>query len=334
MAGEHPFAQYVRILGRGKNVGRSLTEAEAEAAMTMILDEQVRPEQLGALLMLLRVKEEMPEEVAGFVRAAKRRFVLPDGAPPVDLDWSSYAGKRRQLPWFLFAALILAQSGVRIFMHGTEGHTPGRVYTRETMEALGLPVATSLVDAADKIAAAGFAYLPLERLSPRLHEIIELRPILGLRSPVHTVSRMLNPFDAPFLLQGIFHPNYNVIHQKAAALLGQPHMVVFRGEGGEIERRPHKPLETLTLHDGVLETEDWPPLMAEPRQAPDREMDLARLTAVWRGEDGDDYAAAAVTGTLAIALKLLGRAETREAAQALAEEMWAARARDRIGLAA
>ena len=31
MAEEHPFAQYVRILGRGKNVGRSLTEAEDPA---------------------------------------------------------------------------------------------------------------------------------------------------------------------------------------------------------------------------------------------------------------------------------------------------------------
>ena len=52
---EHPFAQYVRILGRGKTVGRSLTGEEAEAAMDMILANEVRPEQLGAFLMLLRV---------------------------------------------------------------------------------------------------------------------------------------------------------------------------------------------------------------------------------------------------------------------------------------
>ena len=130
MTEPHPFAQYVRILGRGKSFQRSFTQAEAEAAMGMILDNAVEPEQLGAFLMLLRVKEETPEEVAGFVRAAKSRFSLPDPKPRVDLDWSSYAGKRRQLPWFLLSALVLAANGVRIFMHGTEGHTPGRVYTR------------------------------------------------------------------------------------------------------------------------------------------------------------------------------------------------------------
>ena len=121
---------------------------------------------------------------------------------------------------------------------------------------------------------------------------------------------------------------------RAAALLGQPHMVVFRGEGGEIERRPSKVAQVQTVHDGVTATEDWPRLLAEPRQPHDHEMNLDRLTSVWSGQESDDYATAAITGTLAIALKLLGRADSGEAAQALAETLWAARDRRRIGLAA
>ena len=260
MTEPHPFSVFVRILGRGRVMSRSLTETEAEEAMAMILAGGVEPEQLGAFLMLLRVKEETPEEIAGFVRAAKAGFELPSPKPTVDLDWSSYAGKRKQLPWFLLAALLLAKSGVRVFMHGTEGHTPGRLYTRETCEALGLPVAGSLKESAAHLDEGGFAYLPLEVLSPRLHEIVELRPLLGLRSPVHTVARMLNPFDAPYLLQGIFHRGYMETHQKAAELLGQPHMAVFRGEGGEIECRPNKRFEVRTVHDGHLASEDWPSL--------------------------------------------------------------------------
>jgi anthranilate phosphoribosyltransferase len=334
MTAEHPFAAYVRILGRGRTLSRSLTIEEAEAAMAMILRGEVRPEQLGAFLMLLRVKEETPEEIAGFVRGARATFVLPDPAPQVDLDWSSYAGKRRQLPWFLLAALTLAQEGLRIFMHGTEGHTPGRLYTRATLEALGLPVARSLAEAARRIEAEGFAYLPLERISPRLYEIIQLRSVLGLRSPVHTLSRMLNPFGAPYLLQGIFHPSYLSIHQGAARLLGQPHMAVFRGEGGEIERRPNKPCEVLSVDDGALGAQDWPPMLATSQQPRDQEMDIGRLIGLWRGDVSDDYATAAVTGTLAIAIRTLGRAEDPDAAQALAETLWAARDRERLKAAA
>ena len=63
---EHPFAQFVRILGKGKRGARNLTREEAREAMGMLLDEKVEDTQLGAFLMLLRHKEESPEELAGF----------------------------------------------------------------------------------------------------------------------------------------------------------------------------------------------------------------------------------------------------------------------------
>ncbi|MBT3533052.1 MAG: glycosyl transferase family protein [Rhodospirillaceae bacterium] len=330
MRDEHPFAAYVRILGRGKSFQRALTEEEAEAAMTMILAGEVLPEQLGAFLMLLRMKEETGAEIAGFVRAARKGFDLPPALPQVDVDWSCYAGKKRQLPWFVLAALVLADNGVKIFMHGAEGHTPGRVYAREVMGFLDLPVANSLAEAAAQIEQNGICYLSLEHLSPRLHEMIELRPVLGLRTPVHTLSRMLNPFAAAHMPQGIFHPGYGKIHQDAALLLGQPHMSVFRGEGGEIERRPHKPVVVQTVHDGVSGSEQWPPLMEDPRQTYEEELDLARLAAVWKGQEDHALATAAVTGTLAIVLKLMGRAGDIDGAQALAGEMWADRRRERL----
>jgi anthranilate phosphoribosyltransferase len=328
----HPFARFTQILGRGKTLTRSLTEEEAEEAMGMILDGNVLPEQLGAFLMLLRVKEESPEEIAGFVRGARKKMALPSPLPNADIDWSSYAGKRRQLPWFILAALLMARNGWRIFMHGTEGHTPGRVYTRETLVQLGLPVAASFEEAAAHLNQHNFAYLPLEFLSPKLEEMIGLRPILGLRSPVHTLSRMLNPFGAPCILQGIFHPGYMDIHQKAALLLKQPHMAVFRGEGGEIERRPNKPCDVKTVHDGVLGEERWPAIFSEARQAPEEDMDIDRLTALWNGEIADQYGVAAVTGTVAIALRTVGRAADIEEAQRLADDMW--NDRDRSGFAA
>lgn len=331
---EHPFAQYVRILGRGKALTRSLTIEEAEAAMGMILRGEALPEQLGAFLMLLRVKEEEGHEIAGFVRAAQGLFTLPSPAPEVDIDWSSYAGKRRQLPWFLLAALLLAQNGMRIFMHGAEGHTLGRLYTRETLEALGIPVAHSLIEAADHIKTRNFAYLPLADLSPRLHKIIQLRPIMGLRSPVHTIARMLNPFKAPLTIQGIFHPNYMDIHQQAALLLGEKNMVVFRGEGGEIERRPGKLTETRTVRDGVAGSEDWPPLLENAVQPIDPEMNIARLKAIWSGDADDDYAEAAITGTLAIALKSWHGYDSAEKAQAEAETLWRNRNKAQLGIAA
>ncbi|WP_374547824.1 glycosyl transferase family protein [Rhodoblastus sp.] len=320
----HPFARFIAILGRGRNLSRALNEEEAEEAMTMILAGEVLPEQLGAFLMLLRMKEEGPSELAGFVRAARKTLPAPE-PDLVDVDWSSYAGKKRQLPWFLLAALCLAQSGRTVFMHGFDGHTAGRLYTGEVLAALGLPVASDFAATQRQLRQNRFAYMDLASISPPLARMMGFKPILGLRSPIHTLARMINPFAAPCLLQGIFHPNYMSTHRDAALLLGERNMVVFRGEGGEIERRPGKPCETLGVAQGVAFEERWPPLMEEPRQLPDESMDVSRLLAVWRGESRDAYAEAAVTGTLAIALRAMGLASDQLMAQSGAEKLWRSR---------
>ena len=63
-------------------------------------------------------------------------------------------------------------------------------------------------------------------------------------------------------------------------------------------------------------------------------MNIQRLVGVWTGEIDDEYAAAAVTGTAAIALKLMGKASNFDEAQAMAEEMWQNRNRTWMGIAA
>ncbi|MDH5257897.1 MAG: glycosyl transferase family protein, partial [Gammaproteobacteria bacterium] len=262
---EHPFAQYIRILGKGKRGSRGLTEEEAFDSMKMVLNGEVEECQLGAYLMLLRVKEESPEEVAGFVKAIKTTFTVPNNAPQVQLDWSSYAGKRRHLPWFLMSALLLAENNISVFMHGAEGHTAGRIYTREILDQFGLSACQSFEQASDALTTQNFAYLPLEFMSPIMHRIIQMRPLLGLRSPVHTIARMLNPFKAECEIQGIFHPSYRDTHQHAAILLEQPRLSVFKGEGGEIERNPDQKCLVKSVINGQLSEEEWPALFTGPR---------------------------------------------------------------------
>lgn len=324
---EHLFAEYIRILGKGKHGSRPLTQDEAYRAMRMIIADEVLPIQLGAFLMLMRVKEETPEELAGFVRAARESIAVGAGRNLADLDWSTYAGKRRHLPWYLLSALLLAENGVRVLMHGAKGPAAGRLYTEDMLGYLGLPAATSPEQARQQLQARSFSYLSLEHFCPKLHEIIELRPILGLRSPVHTLVRLLNPFNADYSIQGIFHPGYRPVHQLAAQLLNQPHAAVLKGEGGETERNPDMKCLVQSVHCGALSDEEWPPLFAQRHVKPET-LEPEHLAEVWRGKRTDDYAEASVIGTAAVALKLLGKAGTQEDAQQLATDFWNHRAKD------
>ncbi|WP_031433110.1 glycosyl transferase family protein [Methylomarinum vadi] len=326
---EHPFAEFIKILGKGKKGSRPLTQDEAYRAMTMIMNDQVEPIQLGAFMMLMRVKEETPEELAGFVAAARESFHHDTQTISADLDWSSYAGKRRHLPWFLLASLLLAENGIRVFMHGAEGHTEGRIYTRNVLAILGINAATSIDQAARQLQENNFSYLSLEHICPKLYDMINLRPMMGLRSPVHTLVRLLNPFDAAYSIQGIFHPSYRQVHQKAALLLQQPHMAVLKGEGGETERNPDMDCLVQSVHYDELSEENWPAIF-ERRHIKPEELNPQQLAQLWRGEFSDEYAEATVIGTAAIALKLLGKADNQQQAEALAQSYWNARDKERF----
>jgi anthranilate phosphoribosyltransferase len=171
--------------------------------------------------------------------------------------------------------------------------------------------------------------MTLEHLSPPLAAIMELRHLLGLRSPIHTVARLINPFDAACAVNSVSHPPYAPVHQQAAALLGQGRMAVFKGEGGEVERRPEKPCEVFSLVEGEAMVEEWPAILPTAR-GHDEDMKLARLKALWTGTEEDEAASATIAGTIAIALKAMGRAEGMDQALGMAFAMWGDRIRTSI----
>ncbi len=112
-----------------------------------------------------------------------------------------------------------------------------------------------------------------------------LKPVLGLRSPVNTVARGLNPFPARASLQAAFHPGYVPLHRDAALTLGDARVWIFRGDGGENERRPEKPVEIAAAEHGVARDFTLPPLNDAP---PEREgpPQVEALAEVCRGRRG------------------------------------------------
>ncbi len=337
---EHPFAKFVAILGRGKTKQRHLTFEEARESMAMILRRETEPEQTGAFLMLLRLKEESPDEIAGFAAAVRDVIsdAVPANAPQPAFDIPSYAGKRKQLPWYLLAAFTLAAQSRKVCMHGAEGHTAGRLYIGEALAALGREMARSWDDAARQLEQDNFTYIPLHVLQPRLDELINLKPILGLRSPVNTFPRLINPLNAPVMINGIFHRGFLETHTGAAAQLGQERFAVFRGEGGEPERRVGKTCEVAYLmpeeNGGEEFRERWPAMLEEPRvPVEEGQLDARLLGAVWRGEAAHEYGEAAVIGTLAVWLRTAGEAASMEQAETLARDMWQDRPRQLLAAA-
>jgi anthranilate phosphoribosyltransferase len=305
------FAKFVATLGRGPGRSRALTREEAREAFGMVLRREADPYQIGAFLMLLRFRGEDADEISGMVEAA--RDAINWQGPRVDLDWPSYgAGRTRGAPWFLLSALALARAGTTVLMHGSNEYSAG------------IPVATGL-------AALGpepdrFTYLPLASLSPAMDDLLRMRRLFGLRSPVNTVARLLNPGNAAAGVDGVFHPPYLAVHLGAAELLARQRLFVLKGGGGEAERVPLK-ATTGWLWDkshGRLEIAlpAWQGLPPLTPAADSPEL----LASVWRGEVAPPTVVATVIATIGLGVLALGWATSAEAADRDAERIW----RDRL----
>jgi anthranilate phosphoribosyltransferase len=319
------FRQYVKILGRGQRAGRSLSQGEAYDAFRLLLSGNCTAEQRGAFLMLLRVREETPEELAGFLLAA-RTFTEPRMKDvKADLDIGCYAGKRRHLPWFLLSTMVLAQQGYRIFLHGTQEPDSKRLYLDAVLNALGLPIASTPAEAAMHLQHNGMAYLSLKQINSALYELIQLREQLGLRSCANTLARMLKPSYSACSFQGVFHRHVDEKHATIGQLLNEPNLLCFRGEGGEVELNPEREVTVYKVKHQQIQREYISPLLAH-WQVKSKVLTPSDLIDFYLSDDENGYAYAAVTGTAALMLSAINQ-ETWAESQQKAQKIW--RNRDR-----
>lgn len=306
------LAPYVAILGRGPGRSRSLTRDEAQEAMALMLGAAAAPQAVGALLMLLRMKGETADEIAGLSHAA--RLAL-SRMPTADLDWPTYAaGRSRGEPWFLLSAKLVAQAGKRVILHGWNGKTDA---VRGRLAELDIPIGRTASEISDALDAKNIVYAPIEDLHPQLFDLLNLRDTFGLRSCINTVCRMLNPAAADTSVQGVFHPSYRLLQSDAAAILGWKNLSVIKGGGGEFERHPSKSLSVFGLTNGARYDTTLPPLSETAVRLLDGPEAATTPSGLWSGAQRDDFAESVVLGTAEIAFSAMGEADPMTQARAL-----------------
>jgi anthranilate phosphoribosyltransferase len=228
----------IRTVGRGERGRKPLSFAQAYQVMDEYLYGQCDDDQMAMLLMLIRVQNETKQEIAGFVKAFQSR-VPSLGA---DIDWPCYAGKRPAAgkPWHLLAAKLLADDGFKVLLHGYHDRPAGREHAEDYLQAVGVELAHSPQEAKSLLEKHGIGYLPLRAFAPKAEAMISWKNRYGLRTPINTVVRALNPGGAKVGIRGSFHPGFQQLHAEVENEIGLTrHAVVsFKGQSGESEYNP------------------------------------------------------------------------------------------------
>jgi anthranilate phosphoribosyltransferase len=270
----------IKNIGRGKNAPGDLSRDDARALFTAILNNEIPPLQLGAILIALRVKGESLEELAGFLEACEASYPhLKAPAGTIPLVIPAYNGAR-QLPNLtpLLASLV-AREGVPVLVHGVPDD-PGRVTTLEVFAAMDIAPAKDIAEAEAQLAERKLAVIAIDTLAPQLARVLKLRREIGLRSSGHTLVKMLQPFTTKAIrLVSVTHPEY-LERMRAFFTSYASHALLLRGAEGEAVAHPRRE-PVIEWLDGKT-AEVWRGTAEENPELPNGRD--AGMTATWIAE--------------------------------------------------
>ena len=233
------IASYIKEIGRGKEGARSLSEAQAYDLMSQVLDGTVTDLEVGAFALAMRIKGESIAELTGFLRATHERCIaIAPTRPTIVLP--SYNGARRLPNLTPLLALLLAQEGAQVMVHGPMLDA-GRVSTAEIFRDLGLPFARNAEEIENGWARREPVFIATDDLCPPLARLLAVRRVVGLRNSGHTIAKLLAPCNNGACLRVV-----NYTHPEYATMLGEflaatdGDAVLLRGTEGEPVADPRR----------------------------------------------------------------------------------------------
>ena len=223
------IAQYIKVIGRGKDGARPLSRAQAADLFGQVLDGTVTDLEVGGFCLAMRIKGETQEEMAGFLDATYQRMLrFPASDRPV-VVLPSYNGARKLPVLTPLLALLLAREGLPVLVHGTATES-SRVFTSNVLAALGIPALTAI----KKIADGETVFAPTELLCPGLKRLLDVRRAVGLRNPAHSLVKIMNPcLGKALVVSSYTHPEYAISMGQTFELI-EANALLLRGTEGEV----------------------------------------------------------------------------------------------------
>jgi anthranilate phosphoribosyltransferase len=229
------ISHYIKEIGRGARGAKPLTREHAADLFGQVLDGTVTDLEIGAFCIAMRIKGETPEEMAGFLDATHERLhKYPATTQPL-IVLPSYNGARKLPVLTPLLALLLAREGLPVLVHGAATEST-RVLASSVLAALGVPVATGIKTIGD----GDVVFAPTELLNAGLKRLLDVRRVIGLRNPAHSVVKLMQPGEgACVVIASYTHPEYAQSMAATFDLL-QTTALLSRGLEGEVVSDPRR----------------------------------------------------------------------------------------------
>jgi anthranilate phosphoribosyltransferase len=232
---------------------RPLSVEEAETAFSEVMEGRASPVQMTALLVALRVRGAVPEEVAGGVRAMRGAMVSVD-TPRVDELVDTCGTGGGTLTTFNIstaAALLAAGAGALVAKHGNRSFT-SRCGSADVLEMFGVRLDLSPEQEAEVLEEAGIVFMFAPLHHPAMRHVAPIRRELAMPTVMNVLGPLTNPALARRQVVGVADPGLLELIAGALAVLGHHRALVVHGEPGLDELSPLGTTRIMELRNGSV----------------------------------------------------------------------------------
>lgn len=230
----------------------SLSAEEAEALMTAMLGGEVADAKLGGMLVALRLKGPVVDELVGFARALRAQAVRVEVDDDRIVDNCGTGGGPHTWNLSTGAAIVAAAAGAKVGKHGNRAVTSS-CGSADVLEALGVKLAETPEEASRHLGSAGIAFLFATHFHPGLKVLGPARRALGVRTVFNLLGPLLNPAGARRQLVGIYDARLLRTMAQTLGELGADRAWVVAAEDGLDEVSPVFRTHVAAWQDGHVQ---------------------------------------------------------------------------------
>jgi len=209
----------------------SLTQDESHNLFDSIIKGKMDPMLLAAVLTALKIKGEMPDEIAG---AASALLANAKSFPRPKYDFADIVGTggdgSNTINISTTAAFVAAACGVKVAKHGNRG-VSSKSGSSDLLDAFGIDLAMSAEESAKAMDELGVAFLFAPQYHGGVRHAMPVRQAMKTRTIFNILGPLINPARPNIELMGVYDAALVRPIAETMAKMGLKRAAVVHGSG-------------------------------------------------------------------------------------------------------
>ena len=207
-----------------------LTREETKFFLTDVMQGNLLPSQIAAVLVALRMKGETVDEIVGFIQAMRDQMVHVAAPDAIDVCGTGGDGSN-SINVSTAVSFVVTACGVNVAKHGNRAAS-SKSGAADVLETLGVNIQLTAEQAKHVFDRVGMVFLLAPLFHPATKNVVIVRKELKVRTIFNFLGPFLSPASVSKQLIGVPNKASAEILIEVGKQLGYKHLVIVTGEDG------------------------------------------------------------------------------------------------------